>query len=348
MESRHLIRQGMRALRYALPVVVLLLLSACLGEEPKLKADTEANFISTYAAMTKDLNSTEKEKLDAALKDIVLIKTSLYSPTLAAKSYQIPSNGPGAAFAQNFGQALTNTMTKAIEVGVTAKWDENRARAVVQNAREIVDGKTANDILAIADSQRKQAIEAALAIYKEQLAKAKSALKDIETEAKENAQTLAEQKTLLDTIEITKPRFSYDTNGFLQKPTISFVIANKGRIPIKRIFVHGKVQTLGRAIPWVEADFNYEFPGGLEPGEKKDLSLAPNMFSDWAKVPKEAANSAVLSLTVIAFEDAAGKRIGGDAAKNDELVSRKKALEDGIKDLEHKISDLEGQLTHLQ
>ena len=330
-------------MHHALPVVISLLLSGCLGEEPKLKADTEANFTSTYAAMTKDLNSAEKEKLDTALKDIVLIKSSLYGPTFAAKSYQIPSNEPSAGFAQNFGQALTNTLTKAIEVGVTTKWDENRARAVVQNAREIVDGKTAKEILAIADGQRKQAIEAALAIYKDQLGKAKSALKDLETETEANIRNQAEQKTVLASIEFTKPRFSYSTSGYLEHPTISFTIANKGRVPIKRIFVHGKVQTLGRAIPWVEDDFNYEFPGGLEGGEKKDLSLAPNMFSNWAKVPKEAVNSAVLSLILVAFEDAAGKRIGSDTAKNDQLILRKKALEDGIKVLEQKISDLEAQ-----
>lgn len=342
MENWRRIQRGKRVLRCALPIVTLLLLSACLGEEPKLKADTETNFNATFVAMTKDLKSDETAKLDSALKDIVLIKAGLYSPTLAAKTYQTSSREPGAALAQNFAQALTTSMTKAIEVGVTAKWEENRARAVVQNARELVDGRTAKEILAIADSERKQAIAAALTIYRDQLAKAKSALNDLQIEAEANLRTQTEQKTLLDNIEITKPRFSYETSGYMEKPTIAFAIANKGRVPIKRIFIRGKVQTLGRAIPWVEDDFNYSFPGGLEPGEKKELSLAPNMFGEWGKVPKEAAKGAVLSLNLIAVEDASGKRIGDDDS-NKNLALRKKALEDGIKTLGLKISDLEAQ-----
>lgn len=66
------------------------------------------------------------------------------------------------------------------------------------------------------------------------------------------------------------------------------------------------------------------------------------MFGEWGKVPKEAVKGAVLSLNLVAVEDAAGKRIGDDAA-NKNLALRKKALEDGIKVLELKISDLEAQ-----
>jgi hypothetical protein len=79
-------------------------------------------------------------------------------------------------------------------------------------------------------------------------------------------------KRLLATIEITKPRFYYNTTEYRSEPVIAFTIANKGPIPIKCIFMHGKVQTPGRAIPWVEDDFNYSFSGGLEPGETKSLS----------------------------------------------------------------------------
>jgi hypothetical protein len=180
---------------------------------------------------------------------------------------------------------------------------------------------------------------------REQLAQAKSALNDLRAEEEAAATSLAEQKAVLERIEITKPRFAYRETGFLKESSISFSIANNGTIPIKRIFVHGKLQTLGRAIPWVDADFNYEFPGGIEPKEKKDMSLAPNTFSDWGKVPREAVNGAVLTLTITAFEDAAGKRFGGDDATKD-LGSnlRKKANEAEIRKLQDKINNLETQL----
>lgn len=320
-----------------------LLLSACL-DEPRLKADTEANFTASFAAVTRHLGNAEDEKLDSALRDIVLVQGSLYGPLFDAKNYRLPSGEPGAALGQGLTNALADSMTKAIELGVTSKWNENRAKAVVQNAWAIVDGRTAKEILAIAKNERKMAAESALAIYRDQLAKAKMALNDIQTEADISARNQAEQKSLIERIEITKPRFTFEKSGFTEQPTISFTIANKGTIPVKRIFVHGQVQTPGRAIPWVEADFNYTFPGGLEPRETKELSLSPNMFSDWGKVPREAVRGAVLSLNLMALEDAAEKRFGEDTSDRDRMDLRKKALEDGIRTLEGKINDLEMQV----
>jgi hypothetical protein len=61
------------------------LLSACF-DEPRLKADTEANFTASFATMTKDMSSAEKEKLDAALKDIALVQVGLYRVTLDAEA----------------------------------------------------------------------------------------------------------------------------------------------------------------------------------------------------------------------------------------------------------------------
>jgi hypothetical protein len=148
----------------------------------------------------------------------------------------------------------------------------------------------------------------------------------------------------LERIQITKPRFSYQKSNFLEEPIISFTIANRGTIPIKRIFVLGKLQTPGRAIAWVEGDFNYEFSGGLEPGETQELNLAPNMFGPWSKVPKDVVSGTILNLDLLAFEDAARKRFGEASKDREQIANRKKSLEDGIRELEVKINDLELQL----
>lgn len=318
------------------PLVIGLLLSACF-EEPKLQADTEANFNTSFAVLTKDLSSADTAKLDAALKDIALVEAGIYGPMLAAKNYQLPSSQPGAA-------TFASVMTTAIEQGVAASWDANRAKVVVQNARALVDGHTAKEILVIADSERKKGIEAALAIYRDQLAKANSALDDARAEIEAAQRKRAEQQIILQHVEITATHFYYEKSRFSDQPSISFTIANRGVIPIKRIFVHGKVQTPGRAIPWVEDDFNYAFPGGLEPKEVKGLNLAPNMFSGWGHVPKEAVNGSILDLTLTAFEDAAGNRYGDDPADHGQVELRKKALEDGIQMLKDKINELEAKL----
>ena len=336
MEAKGLMRRTIAIF----PFAIGLLLSACF-EEPKLQADSEANFDASYAILTKDMNSADRGKLDAALKDIVLVEVGIYGPTREAKSFRLSSNESGVALGQVFAGRLDQGMSPIMDLALSASWDRGRAKLVVENARTLVDGRSAKEILAIADSERQKANEAALAIYRDQLAKANAALNDVRAEAVAAEQKLAEQKIFLQQVAITNARFTFEKTGFLDQPTISFTVANKGSIPIKRIFVHGKVQTPGRAIPWVDADFNYSFPGGLEPKETKALNLSPNMFSDWGKVPKEAVKGSILDLTLTSFEDAAAKSYGDDSGNHKSLDLRKKALEDGIQTLQDKINELE-------
>lgn len=70
------------------------------------------------------------------------------------------------------------------------------------------------------------------------------------------------------------------------------------------------------------------------------------MFSDWGKVPQKAVDGAVLTLELMAFEDATGKRFGQDPGNDDRLAARKKALEGAVRELEGKIADIEKQLQH--
>ena len=92
---------------------------------------------------------------------------------------------------------------------------------------------------------------------------------------------------------------------------------------------------------------SHDICGGLEPRETKNLVLAPTMFGEWGKVPREVVGSAVLTLRLTAFEDATGKRIGDMKAL--EEVRRKdservKLLETEAADLEKKVDALESQL----
>jgi hypothetical protein len=190
-------------------------------------------------------------------------------------------------------------------------------------------------------------VQEALSIYRDQLEKAKSALINIQSEAEAASEHRTEQQALVERIEIAKPLFSLHRDSMMRHPVISFTIANRGSVPVRRIFVEGTLQTPGRAVAWVKDTFNYEFPGGLEPNETQYLNLEPNMFSDWGKVPETAVDGSLLTLRLTSFEDAAGNRYGEDDSGNrdsERLANRKKALEDAIRELETKIGDLEKQL----
>jgi hypothetical protein len=261
-----------------------------------------------------------------------------------AKNYQLPSREPHTAlFGQGLTAAFTGAASKMIDAVTAAKWDENRAKAVVENARAIIDGRTAQEIILIAADERKKALESTIATYRDQVEKAKAALQDIQAESAAGMQRQNEQKGIVEKIVITKPRLSYQKNSFMSQPVVSFTIQNKGNIPVKRIFMDGNLQTPGRAVPWIKESFNYEIRGGLEPNETQSLNLAPNMLSDWGKVPQDAVGGAVLTLTLTAFEDASGKRFGQGTGDSDP-AARKKALEDAIQALEDKIADLQKQL----
>lgn len=296
----------------ALAVAIALLLAACLSE-PELKADSEANFNASFASATKILSDVGKEKLDSALRDLVLAR--------------VEAQGPAA-------DATPDRLAK--------DWAANRTALVVKYARDVVDGRSAREIVAIAEKERKRSAETALANHRDQLAKARAALQAIQREA-EAPRDRAEAGALLQRIEIGKARFRFEEVGLLEQPTISFSVVNKGSIPIKRIFVHGKVEAPGKDKPLVAANLDYEFPGGLRPGETKELNLTPNMFSEWGTVPTEAVKGATLSLNLVAFEDAADKRYGEIATPREKLEVRKKALEEGIRTLENKINALEAQ-----
>src|SRR5690606_13119471 len=70
-----------------------------------------------------------------------------------------------------------------LEAAIRENWDDVRAKAVVKKARAIVDGRTGQEIIQIAEYLKRDALEATIAIYEQQLEKAKAALKDLDAEA---------------------------------------------------------------------------------------------------------------------------------------------------------------------
>ena len=330
-------------MRGALAIAIGLLLSACL-EEPKLKADSESNFSTSLAAITKDLSAADSEKLDSALKDIVLVQIESYGPLPEAIVYRAAAEKLGAPPDEQSITLFMYGFRPAFDSSFAGNWTANRAALVVKNARQLVDGRATKEIFVIAHDERKRATESALNIYREQLAKAKSALNGLRIEVEEITNSEAEQKALLDRIEIGNPRFRFQKSVLRDEPVISLIIANKGTLAVKRIFIDGTLQTPGRSVPWVQGAFDYEFRGGFESGENKTLNVTPSMFSRWASVPREAIDGAVLTLKLTAFEDAGGNRIGQDAERRNKLSKRSSALERGLRELERRISTLGGQL----
>ena len=236
-------------MRYFFALWVLLPLTLAVSgcfKDPVIEADSEAEFNRSYAEVVSALTPDDRQRFDTSLKDIVLVQSGIYAPMIEAQTSQVPKT---IAPLGGMVDALSDAAMKSVNALVANKWAENRDKSVVQYARAVVDGRTAKEIFVIAETERNRAIELALATYREQLEQAKAALADLHSKDESAAADLAEQSAFLTNIATTKARFYYKKSSYRSEPVIAFTVANNGAIPIKRIFVHGKVQTPGRAIP---------------------------------------------------------------------------------------------------
>lgn len=143
------------------------------------------------------------------------------------------------------------------------------------------------------------------------------------------------QASALSGIAISEAKYGWSKSDFMSEPVIEFRIKNATGKALTRIYFHGKVTTPGRTVPWVDEDFNYTIQGGLESGEEKHLSLAPNQFGPWGSAELKKRDDLVFAMTVVNAEDASGSKLVEDFDKSDE---------DHLADLRKKQSDLESKL----
>lgn len=164
--------------------------------------------------------------------------------------------------------------------------------AAKEKINQALQGKNADEIIAQAEGIKKKQEEK----EKEQ---AHSKIKELtEKEAQANKAKLELAKFVVSEARFYK---ELDVLG-LRNPAIELSIENKTTHPISRAYFKGTLATPGRSVPWLEEDFNYEIPGGLEPGEKVKWSLSPNRFSSWGSV--DVPPDAVLTVEVVKLDGA--------------------------------------------
>jgi hypothetical protein len=109
-------------------------------------------------------------------------------------------------------------------------------------------------------------------------------------------------------VEIFSADYSWKRNGRIEQPTIEFVVFNGSKAPISRIYLRFALTTPNRSIPWAKQDFIQTFKGGLEPREKRQLSLTPP-YGEWSDPQLKNLPDAQLKVDVLNFEDANGQRV---------------------------------------
>jgi len=188
----------------------------------------------------------------------------------------------------------------------------------LQNIMVRFDGKTAQEIIAEGEvilSQRKEE-------------ERQQALLEIqELEAKKGGASVAQES--IKQFKVTRSEFKY-TGEYTKRPTIFLTVTNGTEHAVSRVYFHGVLATPGRTIPWVEDDFNYSIPGGLEPGEDATWALSPNMFGSWGKAP-EGRKDMVLTTSVVRLDGANGEAVY-DARFDEDDQERLGALKAALND----------------
>lgn len=169
---------------------------------------------------------------------------------------------------------------------------------------EEFNGKTANQIISQADlitAERKKK-------QFEQAASEAEEVKEKIAELEKKKHNLEKSKENLSKFNILRSRFYYGMDNYLTKPIIELTVKNNTGRAVSKVYFDSVLASPGREIPWLKASVNYDIPGGLESGEEVTWKLAPNMFSDWSKAPKDR-DDMVLTVIVNRIDGADGKPI---------------------------------------
>jgi hypothetical protein len=194
-----------------------------------------------------------------------------------------------------------------------------------------VEGKTAPEIIALADRLKRDRVEQQLQATRVSIAEGEQELK-----AKEAA--LAKSSEVLSSVKVEATRYYWDRSGYVAEPMIAFTVTNNGKAALKNIAFHGRVETPGRAVPWIDETFNHDISGGLEPGETKKLTLAPNRFGPWGNGELADKKDLVLTVRVTNFTQADG--LTATETSDEDVV----ALRERVASLKEGLAKLEAEL----
>lgn len=189
-------------------------------------------------------------------------------------------------------------------------------QSIIDSTRQELNGKTAAQVMEQASAIR---------LEREEREK-KQALTEIQ-ELIGKINKAEEAKKQLQTFSVSKSRFYLKDEKYsnYKKPIIELSVKNGTSQAISRAYFKATIASPGRSIPWFTNTFNYEIPGGLEPGETANWTLAPNQFSDWGKV--DAPADAVFTVEVYRLDGADQKALYDAEGLTDVALKRLQALQ---------------------
>lgn len=216
--------------------------------------------------------------------------------------------------AARFDSALMRVAASSLDFNAVMSGDVEDAEELAQGMRDRLDGLSGPEIIALADSIR-------IADLEQQI---------VELEEREATAEAVGDSLAAFTVDRARFRMHRDYFGD-PEPVFEITVTNGLDVAVRRAFFTGTLKSPDRSVPWIEDTFNYEIPGGVEPGETVEWNLRPNMFSDWADV--DAPDDAVFTVEPYKLHGPDGEPIFGGASWDVEDEQRLERLRAELDDL---------------
>ena len=200
----------------------------------------------------------------------------------------------------------------AFEFDNILKMNEINTNNMLSKVKRKLDGKTYNDIIGIAKN-----------VAKKKISELKKQKKETQIAEKGISQVEVKENQLFNKTEVGAFGSTY-TNRVLK-----LTVKNNHSMAFSKIYFNAKTFAKDRDVPYLNDDFVYEIPGGIQPGETQTWELVPNIFGDenWRKdIP-----GGYLVVKAINAEDANGKKVY-DSEWSDSKQKELDELEDLVKD----------------
>jgi hypothetical protein len=122
----------------------------------------------------------------------------------------------------------------------------------------------------------------------------------------EKSASVSVRKKLQD-IDVQKTTITTDSSGFMPRRILYMMVKNNTGRTLSTIAFNIKTFAPGREIPYLNDDFKYEIPGGIQAGETLEWQLQPNTFlnDEWNRdVP-----NGIIQIKAISFIDSSGSTV---------------------------------------
>lgn len=160
------------------------------------------------------------------------------------------------------------------------------AAEIAESANAQMHGLTGDQVINRAD----QILRERRSREREQAIRTLKRLEEKQAKAESDQQQLAQ-------FSINNARYYVDESPYgVAEPVIDLEVTNGTDQVISELSLRGMITSPDRSTPWVDESFYYVVSGGIEPGETREWSLAPNRFGPWgdAQIPPNATLAVTL------------------------------------------------------